>query len=105
MGDSRKGKVDLQEIRRAAVTDGTCGDDGKLFSHNERRTGRPITNLIVYERSRKNVMIPKYPTRFANELCLGVRDNTTVEQVLQANVMLPEVDTSRKFWGSNASFH
>ena len=31
-----------------------------------------------------------------------MRDNPTVEQVLQANVMLPEVDTSREFWGPTA---
>ena len=77
-------------------------NDGKLFSRTDRRTGRPITNLLEWERSWKNVKILKYPTRFANELRLGVRDNPTVEQVLQANVMLPEVDTSREFWGPNA---
>ena len=42
--------------------------------------------------------ILKYPTRFANELRLGVRENPTVEQILTSNVMLPEEDTAREYW-------
>ena len=42
--------------------------------------------------------ILKYPTRFANELRLGVRENPTVEQILTSNVMLPGVDTAREYW-------
>ena len=42
--------------------------------------------------------ILKYPTRFANELRLGVRDNHGLDQILQANVILPEVDATREYW-------
>ena len=76
---------------------------GKLFSCTDWRTGRPITYLLGWERSWKNVKVPKYPTRFANELRLGVRDNPKVEQVLQANVILPEVGTSREYWRPNVN--
>ena len=31
-----------------------------------------------------------------------MRDNPTVEQVLQANVMLPEKDTVREYWSPTA---
>ena len=82
--------------------EGKVESDGKLFYRIDKKTGRTVTNLLEWERSWKNVKILKYPTRFANELRLEVRNNPTVEQVLQANVMLPEVDTSREYWGPNA---
>ena len=65
--------------------------DGKLFYRIDKKTGRTVTNLLEWERSWKNVKILKYPTRFANELRLGVRENPTIEQILTNNVMLPEV--------------
>ena len=37
-------------------------------------------------------------TRFANELRLGVRDNYTLDQILEASVMLSEVDTAIEYW-------
>ena len=47
----------------------------------------------------KNVKILKYPTRFANELRLGVRENPTVDEVLVAeHVTLPEEDVGREYW-------
>ena len=49
--------------------------DRKLFYRIDRKTGRTIPNVLEWERSWKNVKILKYPTRFANELRLGVRDN------------------------------
>ena len=73
-------------------------NDGKLYYRINRKTGRIETNLLEWERSWKNVKILKYPTRFANELRLGVRDNYTLDQILAANVMLPEVDTAREYW-------
>ena len=42
--------------------------------------------------------ILKYATRFASELRSGIRENPTVEEMLAANAMLPEVDTTREFW-------
>ena len=72
--------------------------DGKLFYRIDKKTGRTVTNLLEWERSWKNVKILKYPTRFANELRLGVRENPTVQQILTSNVMLPEVDTTREYW-------
>ena len=98
MGDSRKARSIWKRYDKQRG-EARVDNDGKLFSRTDRRTGRPITNLLEWERSWKNVKILKYPTRFTNELRLGVRDNPTVEQVLQANVILPEVDTSREFWG------
>ena len=77
--------------------------DGKLFYRIDKKTGRTVTNLLEWERSWKNVKILKYPTRFANELRLGVRDNPTVEQILAANVMLPEKDTTREYWSPTTS--
>ena len=68
--------------------------DGKLFYRIDWKTGRTVTNLLEWERSWKNVKILKY----VNELRLGVRDNPTVEQILAANVMLPEKDTAREYW-------
>ena len=73
-------------------------NDGKLYYRINRKTGRIETNLLEWERSWNNVKILKYPTRFANELRLGVRDNYTLDQILEANVMLPEVDTAREYW-------
>ena len=78
-------------------------NDGKLLSRSDRRTGRPITNLLEWDISWKKVKILKYPTRFANELRLGVRDNLSVGQILRANVMLPEVDTAREYWRPSAN--
>ena len=73
-------------------------NDGKLYHRINKKTGRVETNLLEWERSWKNVKILKYPTRFANELRLGVRDNPTIEDVLAANAMLPEVDVNREYW-------
>ena len=36
--------------------------------------------------------------RLKNELRLGVRDNYTLDQILEADVMLPEVNTAREYW-------
>ena len=85
-GRFEEGQVDLEEIRQATRR----GID--------KKTGRTVTNLLEWERSWKNVKILKYPTRFANELRLGARENPTVERVLTSNVMLPEVDTAREYW-------
>ena len=52
----------------------------------------------MWERPWKNVKTLKYPTRFANELRLGVRDNHELDQILQANVILPVVDATREYW-------
>ena len=73
-------------------------NDGKLYHRINKKTGRAETNLLEWERSWKNVKILKYPTRFANELRLGVRENPNVDDVLAENVMLPEVDTGREYW-------
>ena len=42
--------------------------------------------------------ILKYATQFAGELRSGVREHPTVEEILAANAMQPEVDTAREFW-------
>ena len=73
-------------------------NDGKLYYRINRKTGRIETNLLEWERSWKNVKILKYPTRFANELRLGERDIYTLDQILEANVMVPEVDMAREYW-------
>ena len=93
MSDPRKGNSIWKRFdkpRGEAKTE----NDGKLFYRINRKTGRIETNLLEWERSWKNVKILKYPTRFANELRLGVRDNHGLDQILQANVILPEVDAA-----------
>ena len=95
MGDSRKGKSIWKRYDKPRGEAGV-ESDGKLFYRIDKKTGRTVTNLLEWERSWKNVKILKYPTRFANELRLGVRENPTVEQILTSNVMLPEVDTARE---------
>ena len=97
MGDSRKGKSVWKRYEKPRV-EARTENDGKLFYRINKKTGRVETNLLEWERSWKNVKILKYPTRFANELRLGVRDNPTVEDVLAANAMLPEVDVNREYW-------
>ena len=97
MSDSRKGKSFWKRYDKQRG-EGKVDSDGKLFYRIDRKTGRTVTNLLEWERSWKNVKILKYPTRFANELRLGVRDDPTVEQILAANVMLPEKDTAREYW-------
>ena len=48
-------------------------NDGKLYHRINKKTKRRAeANLLEWERSWKNVKILKYPTRFANELRLGV---------------------------------
>ena len=51
---------------------------------------------LEWERSWRNVKILKFPARYAEELRRGVRVNPTIEQILVANVMLPDVDTTRE---------
>ena len=63
--------------------------DGKLFYLIDKKTGRTVTNPLEWERSWKNVKILKYPTRFANELRLGLRENPTVEQILRDSIGSP----------------
>ena len=70
----------------------------KLYYRINRRTGRIETNLLEWERSWRNVKVLKFPARYADELRLGVRVNPTIEQILEANVMLPDVDTTREYW-------
>ena len=67
------------------------------MENDGKKTGRAETNLLEWERSWKNMKILKYPTRFATELRLGVRENPNVDDVLAENVMLPEVDTRREY--------
>ena len=69
-----------------------------LYYRINRRTGRIDTNILEWERSWRNVKILKFPARYAEELRTGVRANYTVEQILAANVMLPEVEYTREFW-------
>ena len=45
--------------------------------------------------------ILKFQARYAEELRAGVRANPTIEQILVANVMLPDVDTTREYWIPN----
>ena len=70
----------------------------KLYYRINRKTGRIETNLLEWERSWRNVKVLKFPSRYAEELRRGVRANPTIEQILEANVMLPEVDTTREYW-------
>ena len=97
MSDSRKGKSIWKRYEKPRG-EARVENDGELYYRINRKTGRIETNLLEWERSWKNVKILKYPTRFANELRLGVRDNYTLEQILEANVMLPGVDTAREYW-------
>ena len=57
-----------------------------LFYRTYRRTGRAQTNLLERESFWKKSSILKNTTS----------DNLTVEQILVANTILPEVDTSRE---------
>ena len=70
----------------------------EAFLPHSKRTWRPETNYLEWERSWKNVKILKYLTRFANELRAGERENPTVEEILAANAMQPEVDATREYW-------
>ena len=70
----------------------------KLYYRINRKTGRIETNLLEWERSWRNVKILKFQARYAEELRAGVRANPTIEQILEANVMLPDVDTTREYW-------
>ena len=97
MSDPRKGKSIWKRFDKPKG-ESKVESDGKLYYRINRKTGRIETNLLEWERSWKNVKILKYPTRFANELRLGVRDNHGLDQILQANVILPEVDTAREYW-------
>ena len=53
---------------------------------------------LYRERSWKNVKILKYATRFANELRSVITENPTIEDILAANVMQREVNTTRVYW-------
>ena len=97
MGDSKRGKSIWKKFEKPRV-EARTENDGKLYHRINKKTGRAETNLLEWERSWKNVKILKYPTRFANELRLGVRENPTVEDVLAENAMLPEVDVGREYW-------
>ena len=72
MSDLRKGKSIWKRFDKP-LGEGKVESDGKLFYRIDKKTGRTVTNLLEWERSWKNVKILKYPTRFANELRLGVR--------------------------------
>ena len=68
-------------------------NDGKLYyrinsPHRNQSTG--VGEIL------EDTVVPH--TRFANELRLGVRDNYTLDQVLEASVMLSEVETAIKYW-------
>ena len=45
-------------------------------------------------------MTLKFPARYGEELRRGVRVSPTVEQILEANVMLPDVNTPHENTGS-----
>ena len=90
-------KGDSKKIWHGEHIENLSADERKLILPM-MKTGRIETNLLEWERSWKNVKILEYLTRFANELRLGVRDNYTLDQILGANVMLPEVDTAREYW-------
>ena len=97
MSDSRKGKSIWKKFEKPKG-DAKVENDGKLFFRINKKTGRPETNYLEWERSWKNVKILKYSSRFANELRTGVRENPTVEEILEANVTLPDLDATREFW-------
>ena len=73
-------------------------DNDKLHYRINRKTGRIETNLLEWERSRKNMKILKYPTRYSTELRLGERAQHSVENILAENPILPDVDTAREHW-------
>ena len=97
MSDSRKGRSIWKKVERPKG-EAKVENDGKLFFRINKRTGRAETNYLEWERSWKNVKILKYATRFAGELRSGVRENPSVEEILAANAMQPEVDITREFW-------
>ncbi len=96
MSDPRKGKSIWKRFDKPRG-EAKVENEGKLFYRINRKTGRIETNLLEWERSWRNVKILKYPTRFTNELRLGVRDNHGLDQILQANVILPELDATREY--------
>ena len=73
MSDSRKGKLIWKKFEKPKG-DAKVEKDGKLYFRINKKTGRPETNYLEWERSWKNVKIFKYSTRFANELRTGVRE-------------------------------
>ena len=97
MSDPHKGKLIWKRYEKPRG-EARVENDGKLHYRINRKTGHIETNLLEWERSWKNVKILKYPTRLKNELRLGVRDNYTLDQILEADVMLPEVNTAREYW-------
>ena len=42
--------------------------------------------------------ILKYSTRFANGLRTGERENHTVQEILDNDMMLPDLDATREIW-------
>ena len=90
MSDPRKGKSIWKRFDKPRG-EAKVESDGKLFYRIDKKTGRTVTNLLEWERSWKNVKILKYPTRFANELRLGVRENPTIEQILTNNVTVSQL--------------
>ena len=97
MSDGRKPKSIWRRPEKPK-TEAKRDESEKLFYRINKRTGRIDTNLLEWERSWKNVKILKYPTRYANELRLGERIDHDIDRILEANPMLPEVDTAREHW-------
>ena len=73
-------------------------DSEQLYYWINKKTGRIDTNLLEWESSWKNVKILLYPTRYAEELRTGVRNQANEEAVLAELQILPEIDTTRQFW-------
>ena len=82
MSDSRKGKSIWKKFEKPKG-EAKVENDGKLYFRINKKTGRPETNYLEWERSWKNIKILKYSTRFANELRTGVRENPTVDEILE----------------------
>ena len=89
MGDSQRGKSIWKKFEKHRV---------EAYHRINKKTSRAKTNLLEWERSWKKVKILMYPTRFANERHLGARENSTVEDLLAENTMLPDVDVGREYW-------
>ena len=96
-GRFKEGQVDLEEIRQA-MRRGTGGERWKALLPHRQEDRTHYDQLIRVGEKLEECEFLKYPTRFANELRLGVRENPTVEQIFKSNVMLPEVDTAREYW-------
>ena len=69
-----------------------------IGSTEEPGESRRISSSGSAAGARRNVMTLKFPARYGEELRRGVRVNPTVEQILEANVMLPDVNPTREYW-------